>query len=276
MRTPLAPEHMRIVVSFVDICPSTEARSNERLRHTPSSSSAVSADSAASVSTKQSIVAKCGEIMPAPLHCALTRTAPDGSATSTLARFSLASVVWIACWKAASPWAAISSLASRMPLSIASTGRWSLMPPVDASATSAGSTPSAIAAAACVLAASSSPRAPVAAFAQPEFASTARSAFRRQRSRVSRTGAAGVPLEVKRAALTGLCASHSSRPRSGLPLGLIPHATPAARKPLGSPLPAGSSRTCSGHGTHRERKNVCAACAALTEGPRSRGSRTSG
>ncbi len=54
------------------------------------------------------------------------------------------------------------------------------MPPVEASATSAeGSTPSAIAAAPCVLAASSSPRLPVAAFAQPELASTARRALER-------------------------------------------------------------------------------------------------
>ena len=38
------------------------------------------------------------------------------------------------------------------------------------------------------------------------------------------TGAAAVPLAVKRAALTGRSESHTSRPRSWLPLGLIPHA----------------------------------------------------
>ena len=77
--TPLAPEHMRITVSFVDSWPSTEMRSNERLTQTPSSSSAVSGASAASVCTKQSIVAKAGSIMPAPLACALSRTVPEGS-----------------------------------------------------------------------------------------------------------------------------------------------------------------------------------------------------
>jgi hypothetical protein len=41
--------------------------------------------------------------MPAPLHWALRRTVPEGSSTSRLARFSNASVVWIACWKAPSP-----------------------------------------------------------------------------------------------------------------------------------------------------------------------------
>ena len=98
-----------------------------------------------------------------------------------------------------------------------------------------GATPSAIAAAPWVLAASSSPRRPVAALAQPELASTARSASRRQRSWLSSTGAAGVPVAVKRAALTGRSASQTSSPRSGLPLGLIPHATPAARNPAGRP-----------------------------------------
>ena len=72
-----------------------------------------------------------------------------------------------------------------------------------------------------------------------------------------------VPVAVKRAALTGARASHTSRPTSGLPLGLIPAATPAARKPAGSPASRPSSRTCAGAGTQRERKNGCAAAAAL-------------
>ncbi len=83
-------------MSFVDSWPSTEMRSNERLTVTPSSRSAVSGSSAASVCTKHSIVAKLGEIMPAPLHCALRRTSPLGSWTRSAARFSNASVVWIA------------------------------------------------------------------------------------------------------------------------------------------------------------------------------------
>ena len=72
--TPLAPEQIRITVSFVDSWPSTEMRSNERLTQTPSSSSAVSGASAASVCTKQSIVANAGSIIPAPLHWPLSRT----------------------------------------------------------------------------------------------------------------------------------------------------------------------------------------------------------
>jgi hypothetical protein len=64
---PDAPLAIRIAVSLVESWPSTLMRSNERLTVTPSSRSAVSGASAASVCTKQNIVAKAGEIMPAPL-----------------------------------------------------------------------------------------------------------------------------------------------------------------------------------------------------------------
>ena len=57
---------------------------------------------------------------------------------------------------------------------------------------------------------------------------------------------------VKRAALTGFSASQTSSPRSRLPLGLIPHATPAARKPAGRPASGPRSLTCAGAGTQRE------------------------
>ena len=83
-------------MSLVESWPSTEMRSNERFTHTPSSRSAVSGASAASVCTKQSIVAKSGEIIPAPLAWALRRTVPLGSVTSTAARLGNRSVVRIA------------------------------------------------------------------------------------------------------------------------------------------------------------------------------------
>ncbi len=65
-------------MSLVDSCPSTLTRSKERATHAPSSSSAVCGASRASVCTKHSIVAKRGEIMPAPLHWAHRRTLPGG------------------------------------------------------------------------------------------------------------------------------------------------------------------------------------------------------
>ena len=65
-------------------------------------------------------------------------------------------------------------------------------------------TPAAAAPARCMRAASSSPRRPVAALALPALATTARMPAGRQRSWVSRTGAASTPERVKRAALTVL------------------------------------------------------------------------
>ena len=75
------------------------------------------------------------------------------------------------------------------------------MTPVEATATWSACTPPAMAAAPCILAASSIPRPPVAAFALPELATTTRSASSRERSRVTSTGAASTPERVKRAAL---------------------------------------------------------------------------
>ena len=63
----------------------------------------------------------------------------------------------------------------------------------------------------------------------------------RQRSWHRITGAASTPERVKRAALTVPGVSETSRPRSVPPLGLRPAATPAARKPCGSP-PGGVDR----------------------------------
>ena len=57
-------------MSLVDSCPSTLIRSNDRFTASPSSRSALWRSSAASVCTKHSIVAKRGEIIPAPFACA--------------------------------------------------------------------------------------------------------------------------------------------------------------------------------------------------------------
>ena len=56
-RTPDAPLASAKTVSLVESWPSTEMRSNERLTHTPVSRSSVSGASAASVCTKQNMVA---------------------------------------------------------------------------------------------------------------------------------------------------------------------------------------------------------------------------
>ena len=79
----------------------------------------------------------------------------------------------------------------------------------------------------------------------------------------ARPGAASTPERVNRAALTQSASEQTSRPRSIPPLGLIPQATPAARKPPGSS--PGLSVTCSGTSSQR-----------LTTAPRSPAARTSG
>ena len=116
-----------------------------------------------------------GEIIPAPFACAHSRTVPDGSSTSSAAFFGNASVVRIASPKRA--------VAVRRQLATRAAGcrgspcrcraarrsrRWRRRRP------RSSGTPATIAAAPCMRAASSSPRRPVAAFALPELATTAR------------------------------------------------------------------------------------------------------
>ena len=146
---------------------------------------------------------------------------------------------------------------------IGSAGSGTPITPVEATATTCGSSPSAIPAAPCMRAASSTPRRPVAALALPELATTARSESSAQRSWHRITGAASTPERVKRAALTVPGVSETSRPRSVPPLGLRPAATPAARKPCGSP--PGASTAWSGNDTQR-----------LMSAPPTRRARTSG
>ena len=256
-------------MSFVDSCPSTEIRSNDRRTQTPNSRSAVAVSSSASVSTKQSIVAKFGEIMPAPLHCAAIRTVPPASSTASSARLVERSVVSIAACIAPAPSGESPARAARMPLSTRSTGRLWAIAPVEATATCSGPIDSAAAAAPWHFAASSTPRRPVAAFAQPLLTRTPRRACFAVRSSVINTGAAGAAVAVRRTALTASGLSQTSSATSGLPDGFRPATAPAARNPAGSFVSSGSSRTPSGTGTQREAKK-------LTAGPPPPAVRTSG
>ena len=252
-------------MSLVESCPSTLTRSNERLTVTPSRRSHVSGDSAASVCTKHSSVAKSGEIIPAPLAWALSRTVPASSATSRLACLSSASVVRIARAKSVSPSGRSACVAATMPCMTAPMGSGTPITPVDATAIALSSpTPLASAAAPCILAAFSNPGRPVAALALPALTTMPRIPSSVQRSRQSSTGADWVPERVKRAALVVAGAPDMSSPRSRSPLGLIPQATPAARKPRGSP-PA-VSVMLSGTSIQREEKNERVAVTARPPG----------
>ena len=82
-------------MSFVLIWPSTVMRSNEPSTARPQAASA--SGTSASVWTKQSMVAKSGSIIPAPLACAETVTPP----ARTVQSLGPASVVMIASANAA-------------------------------------------------------------------------------------------------------------------------------------------------------------------------------
>ena len=160
-----------------------------------------------------------------------------GSSTSSAARFSNASVVWIAAAKSASPsrrscsCARLDARAARGRPAAARRSRRSRR-----RATSAGSTPVSRAAALCVAPALSKPGTPVAAFALPELASD-RAQVRRGRS--ARGTAAPArrrrPERVKRAALVVLGRVADEQAEVERAARLEPAATPAARKPPRQP-----------------------------------------
>ncbi len=75
----------------------------------------MAASTSASVCTKQSIVAKLGESIPAPLAWAHRRTGPPPSDTSRLARLGHRSLVMIASEKRAPPSSESSAAARRAP-----------------------------------------------------------------------------------------------------------------------------------------------------------------
>ena len=256
--TPDAPQAIRIAVSLVDSWPSTEMRSNERLTHTPSSRSAVSGASAASVCTKHSIVAKRGEIIPAPLAWAARRT--RAARQLDLERRALLERVGghdrlgerlVAVGTAAAP------RGRRQPLDDRSA--------VERHADHAGGGDGdllggrrqrhrggALHARRLV-----EPGRPVAALALPELATTARSASSCARSWRTSTGAASTPERgeargARRSRARRRRAAPTSRAAAGLD---ARRRTPAARKPAGSP-PRPPRATCAGTSTQREREEA--------------------
>ena len=221
-------------MSLVESWPSTEMRSNERLTQTPSSRSAVSGASAASVWTKHSIVANAGEIIPAPLAWAAQ---PDGARRQRdLERRALGEPVGRRDRLGERLVAVGGELGARGRDARGSPcrcragrrSRRSRRPPRGPRARRRPSPP-----APCMRAASSSPRRPVAALALPELATTARMPVSSQRSCVSRTGAARTPERVKRAALTRLRGVGDEQPEIARPGGLEPARHPGRAEARG-------------------------------------------
>ena len=197
------------------------------------------------------MVAYRGEIIPAPFAWAASRTSPPGSLTSRQARLGPLSLVRIACEK--SPASSPSERhASCAPCTTRSRGSSVPITPVEASPTWSTSMPSSThgrlggqggldSALAVAHVRATRVGGHGAQLGEPGLA-------RHQHRRAQRA------LVVKRAAETVSSASEASTPTSS-PSGLIPAATPAARKPLGSAW-APARVTNSGDSTQREAKKV--------------------
>ena len=233
-------------MSLVLIWPSTVIRSKERVDGL-AQSAARRPRRSASVWTKQSIVAKPGWIIPAPLAWA-ERVTPS---QRTVQRFGQASVVMIASENSLAAVGADRGRARRMPSRTSSIGSASPIFPVAAIATADGSRSSSSAAALWIAIASRIPCSPVAALALPALTAAARIAPRSQLSRQTRTGAAAAALRVSSSA-ESTARSADDQPASVLPLSFSPQATAPAAKPgrelggVSSSTPPGARPSASG------------------------------
>ena len=185
-----------------------------------------------------------GAIIPEPLAMPPMRTVLPPTRTSTAAALGTRSVVMIAR-AMASPCAGVRprrAAASRMPDSTFASGSGTPMMPVLATRNRPGAAPAHSAAIFDMRRASRRPFAPVQALAFPAFTTTPRTGPCFRSSRSNRTGAACTRLVVKTAAATA-GRSVRIRPRSGTPgRVLMPHRTPAQRKPFAAMTPPGIRR----------------------------------
>ncbi len=186
----------------------------------------------ASVSTKLSVVARFGAIIPAPLVQPISVTFSPPALTVRRATLRARSVVRIPSANDSKPPAWSAGASAAMPGSILAIGsRWP-MTPVEATRTSVRSAPSASAVSATMRRASARPPGPVQALALPLLTTTARTRPlpRRSIARDTRTGAAATRLRVNTAAALAGC-WHAIIARSGAPLALIPARMAPLRKP---------------------------------------------
>ena len=236
-------------VSLVDNWPSTLIRSNDRFTVTPVRRSAVPADIAASVWTKQNVVAYRGEIIPAPLAWAVSFTVPFGSSTDRHARFGPRSLVRSACENSerrrrGAPRPRGRPRAACRAAARCRSRRWMRRRPARArhgGARRRGAasgrrleTTLAVAGVGPARVRDDRPQALELCLAGGDH--------RRSDARVGRNRAADTVSPAR---------SETSTPTSS-PSGFRAAATPAARKPLGSPV-GSSSVTCSGFSIQRDR-----------------------
>ena len=221
--------------SFVEVSPSIVIRLNDRSAAVRVRRGISAGAIAASVATKPSMVAMFGRIMPAPL--AMPVTVIDFPPTSTRRDTALGwvSVVMIAS-AASSQWPGCSlSIAAGSPAISRSTGRGSMITPVENGRTWAGSKPRSFASASHVVRAASRPASPVPAFALPVLTTSARTPAPAARcSRQTVTGAAQKRLRVKTPPTDAPSATRTTRTSLRLafriPASAQPSSTPATGK----------------------------------------------
>ena len=171
--------------------PSTVTTLNDRSATKRTMSSSVSWPTAASVAMKPSIVAMLGWIIPAPLAMPVTVIVTPSITTWRDTAFGTVSVVMMAAAASAQPSARRLPTAAGTPATSRSSGRCSMITPVEKGSTLLPSTPRASPTAAQVARALARPASPVPALAMPVF--TTRARIRPSSARCSRqtmTGAA--------------------------------------------------------------------------------------
>src|ERR1035437_930930 len=166
---PDAPDDISRTVSLVDMQPSESIRSKVISVAPRSAASRAPASATASVVITTSIVASAGASMPAPFAIPPT----DHPSPVASACLSTVSVVMIAVAAACPPVSDSAATAASIPVMILSMGNSSPIRPVEATTTSPGDTPSAVARCSALRWVSANPAAPVQALAPPELSTTA-------------------------------------------------------------------------------------------------------
>src|SRR6185437_8179875 len=228
--TPLAPLAISSTVSLVDMQPSVSSRSNVVAVAVRSAASSWAGSRSASVVSTQSMVARPGASIAAPLAIPPMEY-PSGRRKAI---FTTVSVVLIASAAARPPAREASATAALTPGSSLSIGSRSPIRPVEQTAISPAE--SSIAAARCsaVACVSWKPSGPVQALAPPELSTTARTRPPLTTWRDHLTGAACTRLLVKTAAAARDGPSLMTTATSRSPDAFSPATTPAARKPSGA------------------------------------------
>ncbi len=182
-------------LSLVDVSPSTVAPLNDTSATSRAVCASTSAAIGASVAMNDSIVAMSGWIIPAPFAMPVTVTGAPATSTRTDAALGTVSVVMMARAAANQPFGRAPARAAGNPLMILSTGRGSMITPVENGSTSSGAQSMRRATATHSARASAKPRSPVPAFALPALTTSARKLLpvvccRAMFSRQTTTGAA--------------------------------------------------------------------------------------